>query len=310
MTEESDKGSEGSRVPGIISSQFSNAPVMPAPAQKKDTKENQGGNGTETLQNVRRELHWLEVLNFCGQIILAAVGIVGVCIYGRQLRVMQGQLDEMKRSGEQSTEQMWSAIGNINWMARSMDWSQKSTKQSMGEEVAKLQLQVDQVKRSSDAQIKQLAAFEDAQSAQLVAGEFNPAITALPGDSVEFTGVIEITNDGPTVAREIFKHGGDAFWAAIELPTSPRPKMTPTPTPNGSSLAPGKSFEIRVGEGTGMWSDIAAGRRFMGVDIAVSYSDIFHRPQLERECYTYSAQNKRFLRGCPREVKNFVFQFP
>jgi hypothetical protein len=40
-----------------------------------------------------------------------------------QIEVMRGTLAETKRSGEQSTEQMWSAIGNINWMARTADES-------------------------------------------------------------------------------------------------------------------------------------------------------------------------------------------
>jgi len=39
--------------------------------------------------------------------------------------IMQGTLEEMKRSGQQSTEQAWSAIANLNWAARSMDLSQK-----------------------------------------------------------------------------------------------------------------------------------------------------------------------------------------
>ena len=59
------------------------------------------------------------------------VGAFAVAIYGGQLAVMRGTLAEMQRSGEQSTTQMWSAIGNINWMARSMDWSQKVGKKAM-----------------------------------------------------------------------------------------------------------------------------------------------------------------------------------
>jgi hypothetical protein len=42
-----------------------------------------------------------------------------------QLEVLRGTLEETRRSGKQSTDQMWAAVGNINWMARSMDWSQK-----------------------------------------------------------------------------------------------------------------------------------------------------------------------------------------
>jgi hypothetical protein len=49
----------------------------------------------------------------------------------RETEIMQGTLAEMKRSGEQSTKQMWSAIDNINWMARSMDWNQKVSKQGI-----------------------------------------------------------------------------------------------------------------------------------------------------------------------------------
>ena len=49
----------------------------------------------------------------------------------QQIAIMSGTLAEAKRSGEQSTSQMWSAIGNVNWMARSMDWSQKEAQQSL-----------------------------------------------------------------------------------------------------------------------------------------------------------------------------------
>ncbi len=51
---------------------------------------------------------------------------------------MQGQLDEMKRSGEQSTEQVWRAIDNINWLARSMDWSQKTTQKGIQAQVERM----------------------------------------------------------------------------------------------------------------------------------------------------------------------------
>jgi hypothetical protein len=40
---------------------------------------------------------------------------------------MNGTLAEARRSGEQSTKQMWQAVGNINWMARTMDQSSKDT---------------------------------------------------------------------------------------------------------------------------------------------------------------------------------------
>lgn len=47
-----------------------------------------------------------------------------------QIALMQGTLEEQKRSGEQSTQQLWAAIGNLNWAARSADWQQKVSKKS------------------------------------------------------------------------------------------------------------------------------------------------------------------------------------
>jgi hypothetical protein len=49
----------------------------------------------------------------------------------KQIGVMQDTLSEMKRSGQESTAQMWSAIENINWIARSMDLSQKDTQRGI-----------------------------------------------------------------------------------------------------------------------------------------------------------------------------------
>src|SRR5579871_2691928 len=53
-------------------------------------------------RKVRKELHWLEVLNFCGQIILAVVGIIAAVIYGKQLGVMQKQLQQIEDSSHQT----------------------------------------------------------------------------------------------------------------------------------------------------------------------------------------------------------------
>ena len=40
---------------------------------------------------------------------------------GGQLQVMRDTLAEMKRIGQSATEQIWQAIGNINWLAREMN---------------------------------------------------------------------------------------------------------------------------------------------------------------------------------------------
>lgn len=116
--------------------------------------ENQSANPKQLAD----EIHWIHHATFWSQVGLGVIGLSALFIYGCQLKVMQGQLDEMKRSGEQSTQQMWSAIGNINWEARSADWSQKSTQQAMGNEV-----------RQMDAQV--LASKAIAQQSTIQAGE-------------------------------------------------------------------------------------------------------------------------------------------
>ncbi|MFZ2022610.1 MAG: hypothetical protein ACLPZY_00200 [Terracidiphilus sp.] len=91
-------------------------------------------NQAENSNQLTQEIHWVHRATFWSQVGLGIIGLCALFIYGCQLHVMQGQLTEMKRSGEQSTEQMWSAIGNINWEARSMDWNQKSTKEAMSKQ--------------------------------------------------------------------------------------------------------------------------------------------------------------------------------
>jgi hypothetical protein len=92
----------------------------------------------DNARQMANEIHWVHRATFWTQIGLGLIGIAALYFYHGQLTAMQGQLtvmrgtlDESKRSGEQSTEQMWSAVGNINWMARSMDWSQQEAKKGI-----------------------------------------------------------------------------------------------------------------------------------------------------------------------------------
>jgi hypothetical protein len=128
---ESSKTDEAQRQPDAPDLRSPIIPIPPQNPPQGSAQQDDPDPKPNEAQAVRRELHWLEVLNFCGQIVLAVVGIIAACIYGRQLSVMRGTLAEMKRSGEQSTEQVWSAILNLNWMARSADWSQKEVQRGI-----------------------------------------------------------------------------------------------------------------------------------------------------------------------------------
>lgn len=105
---------------------FTQTPANSISKQKAEVGNGGNANPDETATQTKKlakELHWLEKANFFGQLILAVVGIIALSIYHSQLSVMQGQLDEMKRSGQTATDQMWAATGNMNWMAKSMDRS-------------------------------------------------------------------------------------------------------------------------------------------------------------------------------------------
>jgi len=122
---------------------------------------------------------------------------------------MQGQLDEMKRSGEQSTEQMWSAVGNINWEARTMDLSRKSSERAMEEEVRKMQLQVDQIQRSADYAKQALA--DNREATRLEERPWVGIESAVPIDfipnpenhTVNMTVAFTFKNYGRSVAQHI-----------------------------------------------------------------------------------------------------------
>jgi hypothetical protein len=132
----------------------------------------------------------------------------------RQLGVMKDQLTEMQRSGEQSTEQVWKAIGNLNWMARSADWSQKETQQAI---------------ESSERQSrKALQASIDASQLDQRAwvGVLNTPDTA------------ELVPDGrgnyifPTFVKFLFANTGKtpARKVSINWTTTYRPIRSPVPT--------------------------------------------------------------------------------
>jgi hypothetical protein len=100
----------------------------------------------------------------------------------QQISIMDGALTETKRSGEQSTEQMWRAIDGIHWMAQSMDWSQKSTKLAMDNEVGKLNLQANALRESANQTSRLATATETANAHSIEFDRPWIGITILPQD--------------------------------------------------------------------------------------------------------------------------------
>lgn len=73
-------------------------PVIPAapPQGEVSPNSNDGSNNQqETARELAREFRWVEGAQLVVNGILAIVGIVALCIYGGQLKVMRGQLGEI-----------------------------------------------------------------------------------------------------------------------------------------------------------------------------------------------------------------------
>lgn len=166
----------------------------------------------ETASHLAKDGHWITHATFWIQVGLGIIGLFALWIYHGQLVAMQGQLDEMRRSGEQSTEQTWSAIGNINWMARSADWSQKVSQQG-------IESNARQSQASLQATVNQ---FRQEQRAWIGAGDVTP------GDWGPKTGFpIEITfvNSGKTPAKNVsFSERFICSQAPIKGPLKPEIK--------------------------------------------------------------------------------------
>lgn len=73
--------------------------------------------------------------------IIAFATVAYTVVAGFQLSAMRDTLAEMTQSGNQATQQMWSAIGNVNWLARSADWSQKVAHKQASDTVGEMQKQ-------------------------------------------------------------------------------------------------------------------------------------------------------------------------
>lgn len=106
-------------------------PAAVPPDKTAERSSDPSQNNKNASASLVREVRLVEVLALVVNAGLAIVGIIALCIYSGQLKVMQGTLQEMKRSGSAATDQTWQAIGNINWLARTMDASVKQSQAAL-----------------------------------------------------------------------------------------------------------------------------------------------------------------------------------
>lgn len=159
-----------------------NAPPQPAKPKSEITSDANGKPKSDpaVAAELAREFKWFEVFSLAINAVLAVVGIVAVWIYGGQLNVMRGTLAEMQRSGQTTTSQMWAAIDNINWMAKSMDGSLKKLSEQAGDTRA---LAIAAGKQANAAVIQAKASNISAITAE-------KALRISEAPDIEFSGVV------------------------------------------------------------------------------------------------------------------------
>lgn len=142
----------------------------------------------------KREFRLFEIVSLGLNAGLLIVGAIALHVYSGQLSVMRGTLGEMKRSGESTTEQIWRAIDNINWLARSADLSQKTAQVASG-------LSAKQAREALDASI---AASETDQRAWVGLQEWR-CDHCSKDRNTKFIGAVvaTITNTGRTPAADL-----------------------------------------------------------------------------------------------------------
>ncbi len=178
---------------------------------------------------------------------------------------------------------------------------------------------------------RQLEDFEITQAARLVFEDFQAEI--IKGDKFVVDVTIALTNYGATVAHELSMDDQWGQFGSVNLEHQPRPAWSPgtaTPRPRvtGPSLGPGKSriYRFRVGEplfpkhivvptlrfkgaagndirieapdGTMPADRVLTGKEAVFINPTVSYTDIFGKPHITTDCYTYRVVTKTWG-GCP-----------
>ncbi|HTS47645.1 MAG TPA: hypothetical protein VMH05_06860 [Bryobacteraceae bacterium] len=107
------------------SPEYSSTPTPPKPEKTNESEllTDVARNKENPTTNLKRQFGLLEILTAVFDGLLVAIGVGALCIYNGQLAVMRGTLEEVKRSGQESTQQVWRAIENINWLAREMNYA-------------------------------------------------------------------------------------------------------------------------------------------------------------------------------------------
>lgn len=156
---------------------------------------------------------------------------------------------------------------------------------------------------------RQLRDSEALQSAKLVIEDFNPTIT-VKDDTALITGTLKITNAGQSVATQLYINRGSfgvnrSFVPkGIVMEPDWLSKLKPIPLSSGPSIVAGHTLDYPITESEVSWTEVQSGKWVDGFTIAVSYRDIFERPQIVAACFQYYPDQRILgFRRCPVKVE-------
>jgi hypothetical protein len=149
---------------------------------------------------------------------------------------MSRTLAEQERSGEKSTDQVWKAIGNINWMARSADWSQKVAQSSIEKT---LESASDQSRLDERAWVS----LDHVENTPLVSPGVNSAIKTMENS---YTSLI-IKNTGRTPAESVLVFYGFFSMPKGQIPGDSQARWLDDVTEKvvHGDIKPGEGFSSR-----------------------------------------------------------------
>jgi hypothetical protein len=212
--------------------------------------------------------------------IVAVATVAYAIVAGFQLGAMRGQMkvmretqDDAHQNGILATNQMWQAVGNVNWLARSMDWSQKVTRQSVEANERQSQSAI----RTTQEQMR----LE--QRAWLNVG----GPTGTPKLGIPWKIGLPVSNSGRTPARDVVFYPTNSFInrESIDAFLNPRaiPEFHGCPTP-WPAVMPGNASSVFTFTAIPLSQ---AQREAMVLVIygAATYKDVFKRPHWLSFCY-------------------------
>ncbi len=152
VSEEATPHQDGSEAPHIVSESQASKAHNESSATQPATQQQLADVKKEMSDYERSSVRWMKVT--------AVIYAVTALFILLQWHTMEQTLTEMKSSGATATKQLWDAIGNMNWMARTADGALRQTRESMAagdrQSKAALAASISQGKAGLDVSIRSL----------------------------------------------------------------------------------------------------------------------------------------------------------